>query len=442
MNQPARTPTSVRALSMAVAVLLVAGIAAVAAHQDDEDGLVAGPVTTSSSLLETTTTTEDTTTTVALPSVGDTTSGSTDPTTPGGTPGGPTTGSGATTTTANGGTATTARPGQTTTTTMRPASAGPAITSAGIYTVQPDGSGLRQAVPGAGNFATASPTSGQIAYARPALGIANQDGSGRRGYATNSLMAPPTWSSDSKEVAIVVANGNGFALNVVAVDGSGQRQVANNAEVGDVSGAAWSPNGDPIAFIAGGDVYVVKGDGTGLRQLINVNNAYRSIAWSGDGKKLAFTHGDKVAVINLDGTGFKDVGTTDRTTHGWSDVTWSKDSTRLVYVAGTGGASRLMVVGHDGTGPRNIAENAEAPRFSPDGGKVAMFSVGKVAPDGDFEQDLELADPDRASYRFKVVEDQHGASQSWGPVWSGDGSLIIFTIGGGSTSGIGARPPA
>lgn len=427
-------------MAAAVAVLLVAGVAAAVAHSEESDSLVAAPVTTTTAL-ETTTTTFETATTVELPSVGDTSKASTEPTTPGGTPGGATTGSGATTTTTKGGPTTTAapRPGATTTTTAR---RGPSITAAGVYTVAPDGTGLRQAIPGAGNFATASPTSGEIAYAGTNLRIAKQDGTSRRSYQTNALMAPPTWSADSKQVAIVVANGNGFALNVVQVDGSGQRQIANNAEVGDVSGAVWSPNGDPIAFIAGGDVYVIKGDGSGLRQVMNVNNAYRSIIWSPDGKKLAFTHGDKVAVIGLDGTGFKDVGTTDRTNHGWTDVTWAKDGTRLVYVSGTGGASRLLVVGHDGTGTRNIAENADSPRFSPDGTKVALFTVGKVAPDGDFEQDLELADPDRGTYRAKVVNDQHGASQSWGPAWNADGSLLIFTIGGGSTSGIGARPPA
>jgi len=62
----------------------------------------------------------------------------------------------------------------------------------------------------------------------------------------------------------------------------------------------WSPSGEFIAFLSSpnfedgvhNDIYIVRPDGSGLRQLTNDGLAYQ-IAWSPDSHRIAFvTHRD------------------------------------------------------------------------------------------------------------------------------------------------------
>jgi hypothetical protein len=72
-------------------------------------------------------------------------------------------------------------------------------------------------------------------------------------------------------------------------------------------GAAWSPDGQMIAYTDGSDVYVAKSDGSEPHKVFTVpNNAYFP-AWSADGKAIRFTNasttgsGGELWQVNADG---------------------------------------------------------------------------------------------------------------------------------------------
>jgi eukaryotic-like serine/threonine-protein kinase len=58
----------------------------------------------------------------------------------------------------------------------------------------------------------------------------------------------------------------------------------------DVVDAAWSPNGDTVAYSTGeGDVHLMQSDGTEDRRLASIGSLLTSLCWSPDGKTIRFT---------------------------------------------------------------------------------------------------------------------------------------------------------
>lgn len=57
---------------------------------------------------------------------------------------------------------------------------------------------------------------------------------------------------------------------------------------------AWSPDGTQIVFASGQNLFSVRRDGTGLRQLVHLDGDLRTPAWSPDGENIRFTvdHGE------------------------------------------------------------------------------------------------------------------------------------------------------
>jgi Tol biopolymer transport system component len=97
-----------------------------------------------------------------------------------------------------------------------------------------------------------------------------------------------------------------------------------------------SPDGQWLAFASAGaqsDVFVVRTDGTGLRQLTDGRYRNRAPCWFPDGKKIAFyssrTGKLEVWLVNPDGSGFQQL-THESRGQVWYPV-WSPDGARLAY---------------------------------------------------------------------------------------------------------------
>ena len=140
-----------------------------------------------------------------------------------------------------------------------------------------------------------------------ALSVADADGSNLRQLTqlrrpTSSEDLQPVWSPDGTRIAFVRLNStarprNGQAIFVVNADGTGLRQVTPwRLDAGDHPD--WSPDGKWILFrapeqggFAGTDLYRLRPNGTGLRQLTNFAPEVEvlSASYAPDGKSIVFS---------------------------------------------------------------------------------------------------------------------------------------------------------
>jgi uncharacterized repeat protein (TIGR01451 family) len=136
--------------------------------------------------------------------------------------------------------------------------------------------------------------------------IANADGTGFSKLPNSpSQVRDLDWSPDGNRF-LFSQLGDIYVMNV---DGSGLTKLigVGTGPDGSTSNYApsWSPDMSRILFNQRSnnysDVFIMNGDGTGVRRLLN-NQPTNAPAWSPDGTKLAFYQGTEVHVINLDGT--------------------------------------------------------------------------------------------------------------------------------------------
>ncbi len=92
-------------------------------------------------------------------------------------------------------------------------------------------------------------------------------------------------------------------LYVIGTDGSGLRQLTNDAEKD--RGPDWSPDGSEIAFYSSRegrwDVWSIRVDGSGLRRLTRTPGDQAVVwpRWSSDGKRLTANHGRNSEIFDL-----------------------------------------------------------------------------------------------------------------------------------------------
>lgn len=123
-----------------------------------------------------------------------------------------------------------------------------------------------------------------------------------------------------------------------------------------------------IAFVRGGDIYVINPDGSGETQLTSGLDFDFDPAWSPDGQQIAFSRNSDIWVMRSDGTQ-QVVLTTDTSTEG--NPSWSPDGRRIAFERG----HEIFVMNEDGSGAVNVTNHPEEdadPAWSPDGQRIAF----------------------------------------------------------------------
>lgn len=212
-----------------------------------------------------------------------------------------------------------------------------------IWSVRPDGSDLRQIDPGCPPGIPSdqicdeagpawSPNGNRIAFGNSfgklktvageewievgAIAVVDADGSNRTQLTqlrrpTSSEDFQPVWSPEGKRIAFQRENSTaaprpGRAIFVVNSDGSGLRRVTPwRLNAGDHPD--WSPDGRTIFFrspsfeIIGSNLYSIRPDGTGLKQLTHFgrNVEVLSSSYSPDGKSIVFSRTGRVGLPDL-----------------------------------------------------------------------------------------------------------------------------------------------
>ena len=205
----------------------------------------------------------------------------------------------------------------------------------------------------------------------------------------------PTWSHDGSQIAFMgeVVDENAFAIYVMDADGSHQRRVTPPGL--NYACVDWSPDDTQLVMCGGEgdyqfvllDIYTINVDGTGLRQLTRYRGKDYEAQWSPDGQYIAFSSArgnpadddytndyGQLYVMRTDGSDLRQL--TDGEGVNFAPA-WSPDGKLIAYAGrcpSQDELSTLCVMNADGTDKHGIDASRFdlAPRWSPDGNYIIV----------------------------------------------------------------------
>jgi Tol biopolymer transport system component len=267
------------------------------------------------------------------------------------------------------------------------------------------------------------------------------------------------------------ARADGVLPAVVDLDGSHRRLIRSSVPIDGLWPQAWSPDGARIVGV-GSDaeqssatgLYTARSsDGGDLVQVTSAPGRRRdnAIGYSPDGSKILFLRSandvagnngratKNLFVVNTDGSGLLQLnpavtvlgpfdsgvaGTPASPMFDLRTASWSPDGTRVAFAAAlaTPGEARhgearrgLFVADADGSGAHQIVPSAQIldAQWSPEGDWIAFTQANADRPD------VFIVHPDGTGLR--QLTSSSGGLGSYGPVWSPDGSALLFVRNGG-----------
>jgi Tol biopolymer transport system component len=177
--------------------------------------------------------------------------------------------------------------------------------------------------------------------------------------------------------------------------------------------------------VAGGDLWVVRGDGSDRHQLTRSGAGVDiSPTWAPDASRLAYRHStaagggsleaDVIRIVQADGSGQRDlvVG---------SFPAWSPDGSWIAF-RGVAGVD-LALIKPDGSDLMPLgARNAECPVWSPDGTQILYCSNEDTS--GQVSDNWEVWVMNRDGSHQRQLT--HDPARDYPIAWSADGSRIVF----------------
>ena len=270
-------------------------------------------------------------------------------------------------------------------------------------------------LPGVGEIAFQARAADSVGPSNVELYTSCLDGSSRRRLTHQAGdNAGAVWSPDGRRIAFHSFRGGtseggtipGVALFVMNADGSDVRRVIDRFAMN----AAWSPDGSWLAFVslpsdltpqdlmdvnqwaAKRDIFVVRTDGTGLRNLTNATGSDNYPSWSPDGQQIAFSsgrdHGEdysEIYVMSSDGTGTRRLTFNKDGVPGCCEdaaPAWSPDSRWLAFISKRDGNSEVYKMRRDGTQQQRLTRHPTFdgyPSWSADG-EYVIFEKHRRAP--------------------------------------------------------------
>ena len=208
----------------------------------------------------------------------------------------------------------------------------------------------------------------------------------------------------------------GGGLFVIRPDGTGLRQLTPRGT--SVGSYAWSPDGSSIAYIdQRHSLWLVLPDGTGRRRLLPTSKlSIETLSWSPDGTRLAIITNcpearcytrDRLYVVPVGGSPPRRLPAGKHV--GWYGLAWSPRGDEIYYSNGG-----IWAIRPDGTGRRKISPVGGAEGLSADGSQF-VFGVSRYSAFGVVNAD---------GTRYHVVTTH--AYTEYGEVWSPTGHRILY----------------
>jgi Tol biopolymer transport system component len=276
---------------------------------------------------------------------------------------------------------------------------------------------------------------------------------------------PPTASPTPQLTPIAVLDGEpwivygwadnkGWYLALMRPDGSDAHKILTEVP-GEHKAAAWSPNGQTLAFVVKdadypeGSIWTANADGSGAA-LLSAGGTECPVglfhpSWSPDGTKLAvvcYPGGDvqrSVAVLDLATKSLRRLATFTDPDVIDNAPTWSPDGRTIAFdilhwdptgafIDGSVVATVPVAGGeiHRLTSPATFMSH---PDWSPDGAELVMgsYDLGNIVSTAK-PSNLYAIKPDGSDLRQLTHSSKDGSMRIGGPHWSPDGTRIVVSI--------------
>lgn len=285
-----------------------------------------------------------------------------------------------------------------------------------------------------------SPDGNRIAFVRnldgsAVIDVMNADGTGQRRLAAGSgHTAMPRWSPDGSKIAFMRRSSSYFfgcewnvswcygEISVIDADGSNEVLLARNAFL-----TGWSPDGNKVAFVSGegtGGLYVIDSDGRNRTQLTPLERV-SGADWSPDGRRIALRAGGALYVMSADGSGLTQI-LNDESLLVYS-VMWSPQGDRIAFSLGLVegpwewdipvNSFTIQVIDPDGANRIPLAADALDPHWSPDGRSLSFHQL---------YGDAILIVPAEGGQPSVLIQESHYVDE--GESWSPKGDKIAYVV--------------
>ena len=220
----------------------------------------------------------------------------------------------------------------------------------------------------------------------------------------------PDWSPDGRLIAFASRRNGRSHIYVMRADGTQVRQVTRGKS--DDDGPAWSPDQRRIAFSRDRHLFVVGSAGGPVRSLTRgLGGEAANPAWSPDGKLIAYDYrrpgfsSREIWVVRVDGSHTRLVTRLPAVS---TLPSWSPDGRRIAFQSNLrGGHDEISTIGRDGRGLERETRSAIDtidPAWSPNGKEIA------------FSRDGAIWTVDRTRRVRKVTSGGNDSTPVWRPV--------------------------